>query len=74
MNERKWVGLGLMILGVALLLGLEALVNLSTDTSDYARIERRIPGGTVLGFGLGVFHLGSWHNKVAFFSQTSLPG
>ena len=69
MNERKWVGLGLMILGVALILGLEALVDLSTDTSDYALIERRIPGGTVLGFGLGVFHLRPWHNKVAFFAN-----
>ena len=69
MNERKWVGLGLMVLGVALILGLEALVNLSTDTSDYALIERRIPGGTVLGFGLGVFHLRSWNNKVAFFAN-----
>ena len=69
MNERNWVGLGLMVLGVALILGLEALVNLSTDTSDYALIERRIPGGTVLGFGLGVFHLRSWNNKVAFFAN-----
>ena len=72
MNERKWVGLGLMI-WVSHCSWAEALVNLSTDTSDYARIERRIPGGTVLGFGLGVFHLGSWHNKVAFL-RTSLPG
>ena len=53
--------------------GLGGVGDLSTDTSDYALIERRIPGGTVLGFGLGVFHLRSWNNKVAFFANV-LPG
>ena len=37
-----------------LIFGLESVTGLSTDVSAFDRVERRIPGGAVMGFGLAL--------------------
>ena len=69
MQERKWVASGLIVVGLALIFGLESITGLSTDVSAFDRVERRIPGGAVMGFGLALLNLRSWTHKVAFVAS-----
>ena len=69
MQERKWVASGLIVVGLALIFGLESITGLSTDVSAFDRVERRIPGGAVMGFGLALLNLRPWTHKVAFVAS-----
>ena len=69
MQERKWVASGLIVVGLALVFGLESITGLSTDVSGFDRVERRIPGGAVMGFGLALLNLRPWAHKVAFVAS-----
>ena len=69
MKERRLAAFGLIVLGLAMILGLEGMTGLSLDVSAFDRVERRIPGGAVLVFGLVLLNLRPWSQKVAFFAS-----
>ena len=69
MKERRLVAYGLIILGLTMVFGLEAITGLSLEVSGFDRVERRIPGGAVIGFGLVLLNLRPWTHKVAFFAS-----
>ena len=69
MKERRLVAYGLIVLGLTMVFGLEAVTGLSIDVSAFDRVERRIPGGAVMGIGLALLNLRPWTQKVAFFAS-----
>lgn len=68
-DPRKNVSWSLIVSGTALIFGLDLFLGHGEDLSLFDQVERRIPGGAVLGLGLAIYHLRPWKPLAPFMAS-----
>ena len=68
-DPRKHISWSLIVSGTALIFGLDLLFPPGEGLSLFEQVERRIPGGAVLGLGLAIYHLRPWKPLAPFMAS-----